>query len=104
MNFLEVAKEENEEADVEVRFLRKHTKVPNDFVEPDVEDIHSVPVRCVVLILPQPSTSGSTKRATAIKNLPPIFPAITCDLCIVMRKFQCMTNLCCSHQLLMKSL
>ena len=59
---------EKDEGDIEVKFLRKRTKVPNGFVEPDVEDIHSVPVGSVVLILPQPSTSGSTRRATAIKK------------------------------------
>ena len=62
----EVVKKENEEGDVEVKFLRKHTKVPNGFVKPDEENIHSVPIRSVVLILLQPSTSGSTRRATAI--------------------------------------
>ena len=64
----EVIEEKDEEGDIEVKFLRKHTKVPNGFVEPDVEDIHSVSVGSVVLILPQPSTSGSTRRATAIKK------------------------------------
>ena len=64
----EVVKEEDEEGDIEVKFLRKHSKIPNGFVEPDIEDICSVPVRSVVLILPQPSSSGSTRRATAIKK------------------------------------
>ena len=68
MHFVgEVVKEEDE-GDIEVKFLRKHSKIPNGFVEPDIEDIYSVPVRSVVLILPQPSTSGSTRRATAIKK------------------------------------
>ena len=69
----EVIKEKDQEGDIEVKFLRKHTKVPNGFVEPDVEDIHSVPVGSVVLILPQPSTSGSTRRATAIKKFATVF-------------------------------
>ena len=40
----EVVKEEDKEGDLEVKFLRKHTKVPNDFVKPDVKGIESVPV------------------------------------------------------------
>ena len=59
--------------DLKVKFLRKHTTVSNGFVEPDVEDTLSVSVRSVVLVFPQPSTSGSTRGATAIKNLLPIF-------------------------------
>ena len=69
MHFVGEVIKEDEEGDIKVKFLRKHTKVPNGFVEPDVEDIHSVSVGSVVLFLPQPSTSGSTRRATAIKKL-----------------------------------
>ena len=67
VHFVEVVKAEDE-GDIEVKFLRKHTKVPNGFVEQDVKDTHSVTVGSVVLILPQPSTSGSTRRATVIKK------------------------------------
>ena len=63
----EVVKEKDEEGDTKVKFLRKHTKVPNGFVKPDVKDIHLVPVGSVVFILPQPFTSGSTRRTPAIK-------------------------------------
>ena len=63
----EVVKEEDVEGGMEVKFLRKHTKVPNGFVEPHVEDIHSVPFESVVLVLPQPSISGFTRRAIAVK-------------------------------------
>ena len=64
-----VVKEEDVEGDMEVKFLRKHTKVPNGFVEPHVEDIHSVPIGSVVLVLPQLSISGYTRRSTAVKNV-----------------------------------
>ena len=83
----EVVKEKNEEGDIEVKFLRKHTKAPNGFDKPDVEDILSVLVGSLVLILAQPSKSGSTRRETAIKNLPSIFSPVKCDMCVVMRKF-----------------
>ena len=86
VHFVEVVKEKDE-GDIEVKFLRKHTKVLNGFVEPDVEDIHSASVGSIVLILPQPSTSGSTRRATTIKKLSTDFSLMKCDVCIVMRKF-----------------
>ena len=45
MHFVgEVAKEEDKEGNLKVKFLKKHTKVPNSFVEVDVEDVQSVPI------------------------------------------------------------
>ena len=58
---------EDEDGDLEVKFLRKHPMIRNGFVDPPVEDIHSVPASSVILVLPQPLTmSGSTKRAKCI--------------------------------------
>ena len=65
----QVLKEEDEDGDLEVKFRQKHPMIRNGFVEPSVEDIHSVPASLVILVLPQPlSMSGSTKRAMCIKK------------------------------------
>ena len=63
-----VSKEEDEEGDLEVSFFRRHFKVPNGFIEPTVEDIHSVPASSVLMILSQPIAANSTKRVMSIRK------------------------------------
>ena len=72
----QILKEEDEDGELEIKFLRKHPKVYNGFIEPPVEDIHSVPAKTVKLVLPQPfNLSGSTKRAMGIKKFHTDFSA-----------------------------
>ena len=46
--------EEDEDGDIEVRFLRKAHKIDNAYVNPLVEDIHAVPVTSAKGVLPRP--------------------------------------------------
>ena len=59
-----VTKEEDEEGDLEISFL----KVPIGFIESTVEDVHSVPVGMVIMMLPQPVIAQSTKRMMGIRK------------------------------------
>ena len=45
--------EEDEDGDIEVRFLRKAHKIDNVYVDPVVEDIHAVPVTSIKVMLPR---------------------------------------------------
>ena len=49
----QILKEEDEDGDLEIKLLQKHPKISNGFEEPAIEDIHSVPVASVSLVLPQ---------------------------------------------------
>lgn len=48
--------------DVEVQFYRRHTKIANKFVLPEVPDIAVVPESDIKMILPKPNQHGRTKR------------------------------------------
>ena len=48
-----VLDEEDEDVDIEVRFLRKAHKRDIAYVGPVVEDIHAVPVTSVQVVLPR---------------------------------------------------
>ena len=50
------------DAEYQVKFLRKWTKVEGVFVEPEVDDISSVALKNFVLLLSSPSVAGETKR------------------------------------------
>ena len=72
----QILKEKDEDGDLEIKFLRKHPKISNGFVEPAIEDIRSVSVASVTLVLPQPcNPTGSTRRAIGIKKFHTDFSA-----------------------------
>lgn len=61
-----VVKDKDDDDDYEISFLRKHPKC-NGFVDPFLEDLHSVPCSDVVMVLPPPHL-GTTKRTEGIKK------------------------------------
>ena len=68
--------DEEEDGDLEIKLLQKHPKISNGFVESAIEDIHSVPVASVTLVLPQPyNVTGSTRRVIGIKKFHTDFSA-----------------------------
>ena len=76
VHFVEQILKEDEDGDLEIKFLRKHPKIINGFVEPAIENIHSVPVASVTLVLQQPcNVTGSTRRAIGIKKFHTDFSA-----------------------------
>ena len=62
----QILTDKDEDDDYEVLFLRRHPKC-NEFVEPAVDDIHSVSSSDVVMVLPSPC-NGTTKRTEGIKK------------------------------------
>ena len=63
--------EEDEDGDIEVRFLWKTHKTDNAYVDPVVEDIHAVPVTSVKVVLHRPvDEQCPTKGTTGIKRFP----------------------------------
>ena len=63
--------EEDEDGDIELRFLLKTHKIDNAYVDLVVEDIHAVPVTLVKVVLPRPvDEQCPTKRTTGIKRFP----------------------------------
>ena len=63
--------EEDEDGDIEVRFLREAYKIDNAYIDPVVDDIHAVPVTSVKAVLPrQVDEHCPTKRTTGIKRFP----------------------------------
>ena len=61
-----IVSDKDEDGDFEISFLRRHAK-GNGFVEPPVEDIHSVACTDIVSVLPFPCT-GTTKRTGGIRK------------------------------------
>ena len=57
-----VTKEEDEDGDVEVSFLRRSAKVARKFLSPDVPDIGIVPKQDIHAVLPSPMGTGTTAR------------------------------------------
>ena len=62
----QILTDKDEDDDYEVLFLRRYPKC-NGFVEPAVDDIHSVFSSDVVMVLPSPC-NGTTKRTEGIKK------------------------------------
>lgn len=56
-----VTKEEDEDGDIEVSFLRRSTKMERKFITPLIPDIGTVPKQDIHAILPPPT--GTTARA-----------------------------------------
>ena len=60
--------EEDEDGDIEVRFLRKAHKIDNAYIDPVVENNHAVPVTPVKVVLPRPVDEQCP--TTGIKRFP----------------------------------
>ena len=63
-----VLKEIHNEAELEIQFLRRSLKQTNYFFFPQVDDIATVAINDIKLILPNPSTSKGTKRTKSLLN------------------------------------
>lgn len=57
-----VTEEEDNEGDIEVRYLKKNDKCTDKYVLPDKIQMHSLPIKDVKMILPAPPILGSTRQ------------------------------------------
>ena len=66
--------EEDEDVDIEIRFLREAHKIDNAYADPVVEDIHAVPVTSVKVVLPRPIDEQRPTKRTTVSCKPGTLP------------------------------
>ncbi|KAF5287700.1 hypothetical protein FQA39_LY15800 [Lamprigera yunnana] len=77
-----VVKEKDDQGEVEVLFLRKSVKVSSAFYYPEKEDIATVNIKDIKLILPPPEHKKGTKRLQSFLMFELLFDNlhIVCEL------------------------